>query len=103
MNHECLNQYLQSCKTVESEEDISKKGIHKCDLEAIMSFYGLYKKFPLGWKHFYVWLNLNIYVNGKKTVFEVLSSKIVINDRSTTLLQVDRKVLYLLNQIRQTD
>ena len=41
MNHECLNQYLQSCKTVESEEDISKKGIHKCYLEAIMSFYGL--------------------------------------------------------------
>ena len=89
MNHECLNQYLQSCKTVESEEDISKKGIHKCYLEAIMSFY--------------VWLNLNIYINGKKTVFEVLSSKIVINDRSTTLLQVDRKVLYLLNQIRKTD
>ena len=50
MNHECLNQYLQSCKTVESEEDISKKGIHKCYLEAIMSFYGLTKKSLLGEK-----------------------------------------------------
>ena len=39
----------------------------------------------------------------QKTVFKVLSSKIVINDRSITLLQVDRKVLYLLNEIRKTD
>ena len=43
-------------------------------------------------------INLNIYINGKKPVFKVFSSKIVIDDRSTTLkrlLQVDRKVLYL--------
>ena len=43
-------------------------------------------------------LNVIIYINGKKPVFKVFSSNIVINDRSTTLkrlLQVDRKVLYL--------